>query len=227
MAATTKAKARNLHERKPDALALPRELLDDDVSRDATLASSVRLRGAITSRAYAVSMFGQGVDLSTYARLLREQSEEVRNGDLSRIESMLVTQANTLDMIFNQFAHKAAHCEYLNQMQAHLSFALKAQAQCRATVEALAEIKNPRPVAFVKQANIAHGPQQVNNGIDGATANGTAPPEPRARGKKLEPANELLAHDNGETTLDGGAAGEAGRSDKALETVGKINGTGE
>ena len=31
-------------------------------------------------------------------------------------------------------------------------------------MEALAEMKNPHPVAFVKQANIAHGPQQVNNG---------------------------------------------------------------
>ena len=42
---------------------------------------------------------------------------------------------------------------------------LKAQAQCRATLEALAEIKNPHPVAFVKQANISSGHQQVNNGM--------------------------------------------------------------
>jgi len=30
-----------------------------------------------------------------------------------------------------------------------------AQSQCRTTLEALAEIKNPRAVAFLKQANIA------------------------------------------------------------------------
>jgi hypothetical protein len=41
---------------------------------------------------------------------------------------------------------------------------LKAQAQCRVTLVALAEMKNPRPVAFVQQANIAAGLQQVNNG---------------------------------------------------------------
>ena len=29
--------------------------------------------------------------------------------------------------------------------------------------ETLAVIKNPQPVAFVRQANIANGPQQVNN----------------------------------------------------------------
>lgn len=40
----------------------------------------------------------------------------------------------------------------------------KCSTQCRATLETLAEIKNPRPVVFVRQANIANGPQQVNNG---------------------------------------------------------------
>lgn len=44
--------------------------------------------------------------------------------------------------------------------------------KCRATIETLAEIKNPRAVAFVTQANIAHGPQQVNNGVP---ANGVEP----------------------------------------------------
>ena len=42
-----------------------------------------------------------------------------------------------------------------------MRLSLKAQGQCRATLETLAVIKNP-PV-FAHQANIAHGPQQVNN----------------------------------------------------------------
>jgi hypothetical protein len=37
---------------------------------------------------------------------------------------------------------------------------LKAVGQCRATLETLAAIKNPL-VVFAKQANMAHGPQQV------------------------------------------------------------------
>ncbi|WP_210235030.1 hypothetical protein, partial [Mesorhizobium sp. M2D.F.Ca.ET.185.01.1.1] len=61
-----------------------------------------------------------------------------------QVESMLFAQANTLDMIFGHLARKAAFSEYLNQFQAHLSLALKTQAQCRATLEALAGIKNPR-----------------------------------------------------------------------------------
>jgi len=43
---------------------------------------------------------------------------------------------------------------------------LKAQSQCRATLEALAAIKNP-PIVYARQANIAAGPQQVNNGVPG------------------------------------------------------------
>jgi hypothetical protein len=44
-----------------------------------------------------------------------------------------------------------------------MRLALKAQGQCRATLETLAAIKNP-PVVFAKQRNISHGHQQVNNG---------------------------------------------------------------
>ncbi|MBB5503359.1 hypothetical protein [Paraburkholderia sp. MM5384-R2] len=58
---------------------------------------------------------------------------------------------------FKELARKTAYWEYLKQMQAHLSPPLKAQAQCRATFEAPEELKNPRPVAFVKQANISNG----------------------------------------------------------------------
>ena len=51
----------------------------------------------------------------------------------------------------------------MNAAETYLRLALRAQAQCRATLETLAVIKNPQPVAFVRQANIANGPQQVNN----------------------------------------------------------------
>src|SRR5262249_46188418 len=43
------------------------------------------------------------------------------------------------------------------------NYGLKAQAQCRAALETLVDMKNPAPFAYVRQANIAHGPQQVNN----------------------------------------------------------------
>src|SRR5690348_15617292 len=123
---------------------------------------------------------------------------------MTGIETMLVTQANALDLLFNQLARNAASSDHLTQFQVHLSLALKAQAQSRATLEALAEIKNPRPVAFVKHANIAHGPQQVNNGTDS-----NAPSAPHARGKNGETTNELLTDERNGQTMDGGTASEA------------------
>jgi hypothetical protein len=150
-----------------------------DLARYATLlATSPLVRGGAAAEPYARPMFGDDVLFNEYVAELRKQTDAIVAGDLSGVESMLATQANTLDLIFNQLARKAANCEYLNQFQVHLSLALKAQAQSRATLEALAEIKNPRPVAFVKQANIANGPQQVNN-----AAHGNAPPDARAREK--------------------------------------------
>jgi hypothetical protein len=202
--------------RNPESLGLSGEQYDDPLKRGALIASSPVVRAAVTGRKHAEPMFGDEVDLTAYLGELNKQAAAVRAGDLSGVETMLVAQANTLDMIFNQFARKAAYSEYLNQMQAHLSLALKAQAQCRATLEALAEIRNPRPVAFVKQANIANGPQQVNNG--------SAPPEARARGENADTSNELLTDGHG-TTLDSGTAGQAGRSNQALEAVGKCNGS--
>ena len=105
---------------------------------------------------------------------LRERIKKVQGGDMQPVEAMLFGQAMTLETIFTSLARRATSQEYLNQFQAYLGMALKAQAQCRATLEALAEIKNPHPVAFVKQANISGGHQQVNNGMQPAQQAGSA-----------------------------------------------------
>ena len=98
-----------------------------------------------------------------------------------------------------------------------MRIALKAQSQCRATVETLATIKNPA-VVFARQANIAQGPQQVNN-------NGMMPAgEPRAgAGKTEKPQNKLLGGSN-ELLPDTGAPGAAGGSDSAMATLEKFYG---
>ncbi|ENZ78609.1 MULTISPECIES: hypothetical protein [Ralstonia] len=209
----TKPKQAKPAKRDPATLHLEGVTFKDAEERGAVIASSPVIRGAVTGRKYAESMFGAGLDLTAYATQLREQADKVKAGDLSAVETMLVAQANTLDMIFNQLARKAAHSEYLNQMEAHLRHALRAQAQCRATLETLAEIKNPRPVAFVKQANITNGPQQVNNGVQPPNT-----PHTRAHEESGNQSNELLEHQHGKW-LDAGAARQTGRSNQALEAV--------
>jgi hypothetical protein len=70
-----------------------------------------------------------------------------------------------LDTLFNTLLRRAMDMKGLHDYEMCMKIALKAQAQSRMTWETLSEIKNPRQaVAFVKQANIANGPQQINTG---------------------------------------------------------------
>ena len=97
---------------------------------------------------------------------MRNATQAVQAGNLSGLEATLTAQAVALNAIFNEMARRAAlnMGEYIDATEVYLRLGLKAQAQCRATLQTLFEMKNPQPIAFVKQANIANGPQQVNNG---------------------------------------------------------------
>ena len=147
-----------------------------------------------------------------------QSKQQVRDGDLTRTEGILTIQAHTLDVIFNNLARWAAlnMGEHLGAAETYLRLALKAQSQCRSTLETLAEIKNPRPVAFVKQANISNGPQQVNNGSQAASL-------PPAHGKIENQQNKLLEGEHG-TRMDSGTASAASGANQDLETVGKSDG---
>ncbi len=135
---------------------------------------------------------GDGVPLGDLIGELAKQVESVRDGNLARVESLLVSQAHTLDAIFNQLASRAAvnMGQYMGAAETYLRLALKAQSQCRTTLETLATIKNPTAPTFVKQANIAHGPQQVNNSA--AEFPKASPACAPAHGKTAIAPNELL-----------------------------------
>ena len=79
------------------------------------------------------------------------------------IEAMLVGQAQALQTIFVTLGRMAASKTQLPQYTAFINMALKAQSQSRSTIQTLIELKYPKQATFVKQANIAHGLQQVNN----------------------------------------------------------------
>ena len=112
--------------------------------------------------------------------------------------------------------------EYQKNLESFLGLALKAQAQSRATIQAVVELKYPRQVSFVKQANISHGPQQVNNapGIESSTRTIAHTEENQTQQSKL-----LEDDTHGGTYLDTRATTAAGRSNPALEAVGAIHRT--
>ena len=120
-----------------------------------------------------------------------------------------MARAVTLNTIFTRLAHRAQSNldGSFDAADRYMRLALKAQGQCRATLETLAAIKNP-PTVFARQANIAHGPQQVNNGV----------PFARAENSESEPIELLEAH---EERLDLGAAGTAGAGNQALAAGGR------
>ena len=161
------------------------------------------VQAAVTLQEYG-QCFGD-VDVTGLADCLRKQTQATIDGDLKRGETMLTAQAHTLDAIFNNLARWAINCKHVENADCYLKLALRAQSQCRATWEALATIKNPPMVGYVKQANIAHGHQQVNNAPFSASG---APP---AR-ENPNPQNELLEEKNDEW-LDTGATGTPSQTD--------------
>lgn len=175
------------------------------------------VQAAITVKEYGKA-YGD-LDLSGLTESLFNQVEASSNGDLGRAEAMLTAQAHTLDAIFNNLARRAINAEYMDNLDRYLKLALRAQSQARATWEALATIKNPPVAGYVGQANIAHGPQQVNNAP--AVPNGA----PRA-GENTNLQNKLLEEKDGER-LDPGTASAPGRVDPAMATVGEVDRTAD
>ena len=137
---------------------------------------------------------------------MRKAGDEIVEGNMGRVERMLANQAMTLDAIFNDMAQRSGRQDSFKGIEVLMRLALKAQAQARSTAEALALLKNPMP--YIKQANIAHGHQQINNGQQ-ATGAGNSQSEP----------NKLLEAQHG-NTLDIGAQAAAVRANQKLETVG-------
>ncbi|RFC32893.1 MAG: hypothetical protein DID92_2727745125 [Candidatus Nitrotoga sp. SPKER] len=155
-------------------------------------------------------VFGEQ-DVQALMEELRPHMKNVNDGNLQHCEAMLVGQAHALQSIFMNLARRAVNQEYLQQYEMYLRLGLKAQNQCRMTLETLAAIKNP-PVVFAKQANINQGSgnQQVNNGT---------PATPSHAEKIINPQNELLEVNNGSETMDTRATGEAIGKNPAMATV--------
>lgn len=192
----------------------PAALSQEDINRS-KMAINPIMASAVTAHKFSTRSFGE-LHLTALLLELFDQAKEVNKNNLNGVEQMLFGQAVALNSMFNEFAMRAANMERVSNMELYMRLALKAQAQSRATLQTLAEIKNPRPVAFVKQQNIAHGHQQVNNGTT------TAPAHAHAENSEST-QNELLELNHGER-LDTGAPGTSSDVDPAMATLGEVDG---
>lgn len=151
---------------------------------------------------------GRFLDIPELVTCLREQALAVSAGDTAHVESMLVNQATALQSLFVRMIERGMGSDMLPQYEAHMRIALRAQSQCRATLETLAGIKNP-PVVYARQANIAAGHQQVNNCS-------------HARETEIE-QSKLLGEQHGQR-MDIGAAAKASRTNPELAAMEAIDG---
>lgn len=155
---------------------------------------------------------GYGLELARVSGELADIGAAVGRGDLSHMERMLSAQALALNAIFVNLAERAGKCVTIDPYGSLLGLALRAQNQCRATIETLAEVKFPKSATFIRQANIAEQ-QQINNGLPSRARE----PEPISSTELLEAKPyEVLR-------LDPGATGTAGQIDPLLETVGAVH----
>jgi hypothetical protein len=194
----------------------PAATATDDETRHLKIAQALIRPSTLAANTIStLRLAGDQADVVSLTVALREQQALVSKGDLSRAEGMLIAQAHTLDALFCKLTHRATlnMGEYLDAAERYMRLALRAQAQCARTLETLATVKNP-PVLIAKQANIANGPQQVNNGIAPAA-------EPLRAGETENPQNRLLEQDHGEHRLDTGTASAASGADPAMAALGE------
>lgn len=191
----------------------------------AEVSMATEVLNAVTARTFAKGGMGD-FDITETVSIMRGKVAAAQSGDLAGAEAMLAAQAVALDAIFNEMARRAAlnMGQHLPATETYMRLAMKAQSQARTTLQTLAEIKNPRPVAFVKQANISHGPQQVNNHAGQVRGEFSPTVKAPARAENFESEqNKLLEASRDGEWMDTGTAGAAGGNDKEVATVGEIH----
>ena len=203
MATTKNTKDKGKDKTPPDPNALRVEVRPDD-NRSEKLAAMATTGAFTAATMHIYAGAGEALGVTEPLAAMRKAGDETVAGDMGRFERVLTHQFLTLDALFNNLAQRSGRQDSFKGIEVLMRLALKAQSQARATAETLALMKNPMP--YIKQANIANGPQQVNNGTSSSA------------GKTQSPPNELLEHQHG-NTLDIGAAAAAGRADPAMATV--------
>lgn len=123
------------------------------------------LRHAVSASAFAGKVLGNSFEhpgLMDYVDHVLKVGGKAEAGDLAIASRLLASQAITLDSMFTELARRAANNmgEYINAAERYGRLALKAQSNCRATLEALAKLHQPREQT-VRHVHVNEGGQAV------------------------------------------------------------------
>jgi hypothetical protein len=172
------------------------EIVREKKKSDARMFAELAV-GGIMNSLYVVNQATHDlapIEITEGYNAMRSHAEAVHSGKLEHMETMLISQAIALDSLCASMVLRAQNVmgkDQLHVMQAYMKLGLKAQSQCRATLETLANIKNPRPYIQNNKAQY----QQVNNG---AAVEGKGKPDQYAQAhtrtrEKQNQGNELLS----------------------------------
>lgn len=142
----------------------------------------------------SLTSLGNGpTDLNELSKELEAQTKKFKEGNSGRAESMLSAQSHTLDAMFHNLIGRAMvniKGGYSEVGRDYLKLAMKAQSQCRTTLDSLTAINRP----IIKQTNIAHGPQQVNIHPNQIPPNKLLGEKPHVDGGTKEKASDTDTH---------------------------------
>ena len=128
------------------------------------LMHSPETMSGVLKESYKGSLWGNHFKIELVVEMLQDSISQVKEGNLDKVEAMLLTQSDSLSTLFTSFAVLASKQTSFQGMQTLINLALKAQNQSRMTLDSLVQMK--QPTAFIKQTNISHGHQQVNNSLE-------------------------------------------------------------
>ena len=123
------------------------------------------VRHSLSASSFAGKVLGSEVEapeLMDYMPHVHATTTGAAAGDLAFAHEMLAAQILTLDTMFTEFARRAAMNmgEYLDAAERYARLGMKAQSNCRATVETLAKLHQPREQT-VKHVHVNEGGQAV------------------------------------------------------------------
>lgn len=141
----------------------------DETNRQALarkLTGPVNRHGMVTAE--ACSRFLSSLEpadkpgLVEFATDIKARTDRACSGDLSAASELLMAQAVTLDNIFTEYARIALVniSSHMDASERYMRLALKAQANSRATLEALAKLHQPREQT-VRHVHVNEGGQAV------------------------------------------------------------------
>lgn len=144
-----------------DQLSIEAEPDKSDARNRADIALSASANGMAATRLFARGSFGELGTTELFEAHI-DRCKAAKAGDLGNQKAMLAAQADALNSIFTEMARRAAANmgEYIGATETYLRLGLKAQAQCRATIEALDSLTSGR-VQTVKHVHVNEGGQAI------------------------------------------------------------------